>query len=126
MKTSSSLYLTVTAAKAAPDGRVLLEIGSANRYAVITCTNSCAAPPEIRDGAPVSTKREDGYHGMGLKIIKKTAEKSRGTFDMKYDEAQSCFTVCVALDPRTEIGEGERGERSSESGDGLLRSRDER
>ncbi|MBR5427975.1 MAG: sensor histidine kinase [Clostridia bacterium] len=109
----------VTAAKAAPDGRVLLEIGSANRYAVITCTNSCAAPPEIRDGAPVSTKREDGYHGMGLKIIKKTAEKYRGTFDMKYDEAQQSFTVCVALDPRTEAGGGE-------SGDGLLRSRNER
>jgi len=71
---------------------------SVNRYAdmaVICVENYTPAPPVLRDGVLVTTKRDSAGHGYGMKSIKNIAELYGGTADYFVEDQVFCLLVTV-------------------------------
>ncbi len=51
----------------------------------------------FRDGLPVTTKANDGYHGHGLKSIRMIIEKYDGSFHISAEEGMFRLTLVLPI-----------------------------
>lgn len=86
----------VESAKKSKDRKIELSINKANGFDVLTCINSCDFEPHYIGHELESTKNSSGFHGLGVKSIKKIVKKYNGNFEWIYDETKKefkCFIV---------------------------------
>jgi sensor histidine kinase regulating citrate/malate metabolism len=74
---------------------VSLGINKIEQMVFIDVTNSCDSSPNIKNGFPVTTKKDTGLHGYGFKSIMKTVKKYNGDLDCNYDKNDHVFTVSI-------------------------------
>lgn len=70
-------------------------IHTRQRFLTITVTNPLHSVPVFEGGLPVTTKAKNGYHGYGIKSIRRTAEKYGGFLTI--DTAADSFTLRLLL-----------------------------
>jgi sensor histidine kinase YesM len=86
------------ASRIADDKYVSIYIDNINEeFLRIKTVNSVVSEPEIKNGNIVSSKRNKKGHGIGLKSIKKAAQKYDGDINWTYDDQANQFTVIVLL-----------------------------
>ena len=56
-----------------------LTLTTRKQFLLLQVENYCPEPPSFRDGLPVTTKDDTGYHGFGVKSIQLTARKYGGS-----------------------------------------------
>lgn len=79
-----------------PEKRILaVTLQKKRDMAFLQIENFCDRPVPLRDGLPVSTKPEDGFHGFGMKSIRDIAERYGGTIDITVDGG--IFLLCILL-----------------------------
>lgn len=59
--------------------------------------NTCKAEPVWKDGIPVSTKKDNGIHGQGIRNIEKIAEKYEGTVKIGAEDGVFMLEVLLKL-----------------------------
>ena len=64
---------------------------------VITAENSCSQKPVKRNGELISTKKQSGLHGFGIKSIKRIAKEYNGKVDFDFDDERMIFSITIAL-----------------------------
>lgn len=94
---SNILDNAVDAAKQSKEKRIDLSINRINSFDVLTCTNSCEKRPPSSGKTLHTTKPQKGFHGYGIKSIKKIAQKYKGEFDWSYNEISNEFSVYIAF-----------------------------
>ena len=87
----------VDAAKNSENKKIDLSLNKVNGFDLLTCSNSCAAPPETVGGDLKSTKGTSDFHGIGVKNIKKVVKKYKGTFEWLYDRDKKEFNVYITF-----------------------------
>lgn len=55
--------------------------------------NDCSVPPTFRDGLPVTTKRDDRYHGFGTRSIRYVCERYGGEVSMRAEHGKFILDV---------------------------------
>ena len=66
------------------------------KYNINFC-NSCDTPPVEANGALISTKPSNTFHGFGLKNVLRTLKKYNGDYAWDYDNKQKTFTVTAMI-----------------------------
>lgn len=94
---SNILDNAVDATKQSREKRIDLSINHINNFDVLTCSNSCDKKPLSSGKALHSTKTIEGFHGYGIKGIKKISSKYDGEFDWSYNEPSNEFTINIAF-----------------------------
>ena len=94
---SNILDNAVEAAKQSKEKRIDLSINHINNFDVLTCSNSCDKKPSSSGKTLHTTKTAEGFHGFGVKSIKKIAGKYNGEFDWSYNESSNEFTAYIAF-----------------------------
>ena len=94
---SNILDNAIEAAKDSTEKRIDLSINRINDFDILTCSNSCDRKPNASGKELHTTKRTKGFHGLGVKSIRKQAEKYNGEFDWSYDEQKKVFVVNIAF-----------------------------
>ena len=74
-----------------------LETATMNGYNVLIICNSCDTPPVEANGALISTKPSNTFHGFGLKNVLRTLKKYNGDYAWDYDNKQKTFTVTAMI-----------------------------
>ena len=87
----------VDAAKTSKQKKIELSINKVNGFDALTCINSCSKKPATTDGKLLSTKSDDGIHGIGIKSINKIVNKYSGTFEWAYNESTSEFSLYIVF-----------------------------
>ncbi|MGN0327385.1 MAG: sensor histidine kinase [Lachnospira sp.] len=64
---------------------------------LITLINSCDTNPFSSDGKLRTNKKDDKFHGYGLKSIKNTIEKYDGNIEQYYDQNEYLFHTIILL-----------------------------
>lgn len=78
--------------------KIDLTVNEANKnFVVITAENTCSQKPIKRNGELISTKKQSGLHGFGIKSIKRIAKEYNGKVDFSFDDEQMIFSITVAL-----------------------------
>lgn len=78
------------------DKRVIsLTIKSVGEFLSIQTNNYCEQEVEIRDGLPVTTKKNKEYHGFGMKSMRHLAEKYGGSLATKVEN--HVFTLQILI-----------------------------
>ena len=92
----------------AADGKVTLEILPKGGYWFITVRNPCDPARVVRrpDGTLRTSKADAEVHGFGTRVIKRVAERYRGT--AQFSVEGGTFTASVMLAQDTAAGTGER------------------
>ena len=86
----------VESAKRSEDPFIRFSIATENgRFLIISIENSCDTPPKFKNGIPVNTKQGKN-HGIGIKSMKKAAERSEGKLTFNFNENERTFT-CQAV-----------------------------
>ena len=62
-------------------------------YVILVLRNTFGVPPQIRDGKPVSIKRDKENHGFGLKSIRYVAEKYGGEVNCRVEGQEFVLTM---------------------------------
>lgn len=83
---SNILDNSVEAAKDSREKIIDLSINKVNGFDILTCSNSCDIKPQAIGKTLKSTKTDDGFHGLGVKSIKRIVNKYHGDFEWSYDE----------------------------------------
>lgn len=65
---------------------------------LISIANSCKSSPLGHDGKLHSRKKDTGFHGYGLKSVKRIADKYNGLLNYVYSEEKHEFRVVVMLE----------------------------
>ena len=65
---------------------------------LISIANSCKSSPLGHDGKLHSRKQDTGFHGYGLKSVKRIADKYNGLLNYVYSEEKHEFRVVVMLE----------------------------
>ena len=65
---------------------------------LISIANSCKSSPLGHDGKLHSRKQDTGFHGYGLKSVKRIADKYNGLLNYVYSEEKQEFRVVVMLE----------------------------
>ena len=94
---SNILDNAIEAAKDSTEKRIDLSINRINDFDILTCSNSCDRKPIASGKDLQTTKKMKGFHGFGVKSIRKQAEKYNGEFDWSYDEQKKVFVVNIAF-----------------------------
>lgn len=94
---SNMLDNAVEAARNSEERMIELSINKTNGFDIITCTNSCDTPPESVGEFLKTTKKEKGFHGLGIKSIKKIVSNYKGNFEWDYDKSAREFSVYIAF-----------------------------
>lgn len=94
---SNILDNAIEAAKDSMEKRIDLSINRINDFDILTCSNSCDRKPNASGKELHTTKRTKGYHGLGVKSIRKQAEKYNGEFDWSYNEQEKVFVINIAF-----------------------------
>lgn len=69
------------------DDRIIsIKVQERAKMIIITCDNYYSTPINYANGSIETTKDNNGYHGFGLKSIKRTAQKYGGTLTINTDE----------------------------------------
>lgn len=83
------------AALKSKDKRIELSINKIQGFDVLTCTNSCDKKPVIKNNILISSKKDNTFHGYGIKSIKKIVKKYDGNYEWNYDPEEKEFTTSV-------------------------------
>lgn len=75
--------------------KITLTIRRIHQFIMIQMTNSSMASPTIRNGAVVTSKKDQRSHGWGLLNVKSAVEKYHGA--MEFDCSDSVFTMSIML-----------------------------
>lgn len=94
---SNILDNAVEAAKLSLEKRIDLSIKHVNNFDILTCSNSCGRKPSSSGKTLHTTKATEGFHGFGMKSIKKIAGKYNGEFDWSYNELTKTFVINIAF-----------------------------
>lgn len=62
---------------------------------LVSLDNYCGASVRFKDGLPLTTKENNGYHGFGTRSIQYVAQKYGGTVVMKYFEGEKRFSLTI-------------------------------
>lgn len=83
--------------KCTPDmeRKITLTIRRIHQFIMIQIANSSMASTPIRNGAVVTSKKDQNRHGWGLSNVKSAVEKYHGT--MEFDYSDSVFTMNIML-----------------------------
>lgn len=87
----------VESAKKSKGRKIDLSINKTNGFDVLTCTNSCDIKPRHVGEELESTKTSSGFHGLGVKSIKRIVKKYHGNFEWKYDETKKEFIIYIVF-----------------------------
>ena len=68
-----------------------------SNHTLLTISNTCSTPPEMKQGMPQTTKKDKKAHGLGLKNVRKTVRKYAGDISFEYDGEQKLFTAKIIL-----------------------------
>ena len=94
---SNILDNAVDAAKKSTEKRIDLSINRTNGFDVLSCSNSCDMKPISAGKTLSTTKNVDGFHGFGIKSIKRIVKKYHGEFDWFYRETEKEFVVNIVF-----------------------------
>ena len=75
--------------------KITLTIRRIHQFIMIQIANSSMASTPIRNGAVVTSKKDQNRHGWGLLNVKSAVEKYHGT--MEFDYSDSVFTMNIML-----------------------------
>lgn len=99
---SNTLDNAVESASAAERKHIDLVLNRINGFDILTCSNSCSKQPSTSGKMLLTTKSDEENHGLGVKSIKRIAEKYKGEFDWSYDKDKKEFVVHMAFNENTE------------------------
>lgn len=94
---SNLLDNAIAAAMDAQRKRIELDINMAMNRTVITCVNACDSEPKVMNNRLISTKNAFGFHGYGIKNIKKITKKYNGDYHWRYDVDANEFITTISL-----------------------------
>ncbi len=81
-----------------PDKRMIkLKIFSQNSFLMICLENYCEEEINLRQGFPITTKEDQKNHGYGLKSIRYTIEKYRGTMTLHTENNWFVMRILIPL-----------------------------
>ena len=72
-----------------------LTLSTKKNFVMIQVRNYCEGTIKLRDGYPVTTKADKSAHGFGIKSIKYTVEKYRGT--VTFDVNKNWFELRILI-----------------------------
>lgn len=72
-------------------------IRQVNDMLMIKMENSCYAKPMMKENRFLTTKKNEAFHGWGLKSVESTVKKYNGSLDCNYDEAGHVFKAVLNL-----------------------------
>lgn len=87
----------VDAAKRSKNRKIDFSLNKVNEFEVLTCINSCDESPNAIGDYLITTKRDSGFHGLGINSIKRIVKKYHGNFEWSYNENDKEFTVYIAF-----------------------------
>lgn len=88
----------VEAAKSTAEKRIDLFVENKNeQYIIIKVKNTCDTPPKQKGNRFISSKPNKNYHGIGIKSIKRIAQKYDGSSEFEYDDINKTFCAVVML-----------------------------
>jgi len=88
----------VEAAKSTAEKRIDLYVENKNeQYIIIKVKNSCDTPPKQNGNRFISSKPNKNYHGIGIKSIKRIAQKYDGSSEFECDDINKTFCAVVML-----------------------------
>ena len=76
---------------------VIFKTNKVNTYDSIVVINSCDYTPNSIDVELISSKNDKKSHGFGMKSIKKTIKKYKGSLDWEYDQQLKEFTTTIII-----------------------------
>lgn len=80
------------------DKRIDLFVENKNEhYLIVKVKNSCDTPPKQKGNIFISSKSNKNYHGIGIKSIKRIAQKYDGSSDFEYDTKNKTFCSVIML-----------------------------
>ena len=80
------------------DKRIDLFVENKNEhYLIVKVKNSCDTTPKQKGNIFISSKSNQNYHGIGLKSIKRIAQKYDGSSDFEYDTENKIFCSVIML-----------------------------
>lgn len=85
----------VDAAKKSEQKKISLSINNFTSMLTVDLCNSCQTAPILKNNQLVSTKKEEGLHGYGLKSATKAINKYNGDIEWYYDEYEKIFNVSI-------------------------------
>lgn len=85
----------IEAAVKSTDKKISLSINNFNSIISVSIQNSCDRAPVLKNNSFVSTKRENGLHGYGIKSITKAVKKYNGDIELEYNEEEHTFNVSI-------------------------------
>jgi len=62
---------------------------------LVSLDNYCSAPVRFRNGLPLTTKEDNGYHGFGTRSIQYVTQKYGGTMTMKHIPEENRFSLTI-------------------------------
>lgn len=82
----------------ASENRIItLHVSAQGGYLKILVDNYCSAPVRFRDGLPLSTKEDNGYHGFGTRSIQYVVHKYNGQLSMNYQADAHRFSLTALI-----------------------------
>ena len=89
------------AAKDSSEKRIDLFVENKNEhYLIVKVKNSCDTPPKQKGNKFISSKPDKNYHGIGIKSIKRIAQKYDGSSEFEYDAKTKMFCSVIMLKNR--------------------------
>lgn len=85
----------IEASKNSQTKKIDFSINSVNGMEVLTCKNTSDAKPRLIGSELKSSKKAPGFHGLGVKSVKRIVKKYGGNFEWMYNSDEKEFTVCV-------------------------------
>lgn len=94
---SNLLDNAIESARKSSEKGIDLSINRTNNFDILTCSNSCDNVPKVSGGTLLTTKSGDGFHGIGVRSIKKIVCKYNGNFEWSYNGDEKRFVVYIAF-----------------------------
>ena len=78
-----------------------LAVYTRNQFLVITVSNPVKGELQFHGGLPVTTKKDKGYHGFGLRSIRHTVQKYDGYINVSADKGTFLLKMIIPLPKQT-------------------------
>ncbi len=88
----------IEAAEKCQNGEILIHIRYDHGCLFITLKNSYSGKTSIKDGKYISTKRNAGDHGLGLKSVSTATKKYNGKFKITEESGMFVVDIAIAVD----------------------------
>lgn len=76
---------------------ITMKISSVGNMLKIHFDNYCDRKLEFRDGLPVSTKENNGYHGFGMRSIRSIVKKYDGNLTVTVVDNRFCLDILIPI-----------------------------